>query len=324
MFSSLTARVRFCLYCVMFTYKINKVNELIIIPDLLFIGMDKYMMKKILSSPTLQNKVYNKKKNDTTDEIAAYFVPGIDQMGTKWNMLVRIECLVLWFIFYWVAIPNTTKSGFKLLWIYPERKGHIVLKSVAGPDNSHKNHARHWGMLALETIFLNDNATRTVHQNDVITNARDSNFKGIWQFYSAAGALKRPSQCTQVVPKNIAWWPQQACCPGIICHLTANNESAWCGHHCKKGKDYCDVKLFVALLQNIHNFRLRNNYAHRWSDERMKNQLPTDVKQSDEIVRNVLDTSLKWATVISLSDNVGGPQDTVQCFIFAFEVVFLV
>ena len=61
-----------------------------------------------------------------------------------------------------------------------------------GTEKRHHSYALYSGSLLAATTELNEETIRDIYHRDVLTNSKDGNFMGIWQFHHAAEAYKRP------------------------------------------------------------------------------------------------------------------------------------
>ena len=92
---------------------------------------------------------------------------------------------------------------------YHEVRAHITLEAVLkensflthdilargdleGSENRPAAHALYSGLLMPEITRLNEQSIRTVYHHDVIANARDLTFMGVWQLHHTAEAFRCP------------------------------------------------------------------------------------------------------------------------------------
>ena len=105
-------------------------------------------------------------------------------------------------------------------------RGHLE-----GSKNRPAAYASYSGLLTPEITTLNEQSIRTVYHHDVIANARDFTFMGVWQLHHAAEAFR--CQIISVYPRYTEKFGKiliELYCPSTLC-MTTNNQFTLCGHH---------------------------------------------------------------------------------------------
>ena len=143
---------------------------------------------------------YLVEENDVVDSIAAKFFPRDGPKG-----YIPIETMGDGNCGYW-ALAHVLLSDEGR---YQEVRARITFEAILkensflmhdilargdleGSENRPAAYASYSGLLTPEITRLNEQSIRTVFHCDVIANARDFTFMGVWQIHHAAEAFRRP------------------------------------------------------------------------------------------------------------------------------------
>ena len=123
-------------------------------------------------------------------------------------------------------------------------RGHLE-----GSKNRLTAYASYSGLLTPEITTLNEQSIRTVYHRDVIANARDFTFMGVWQLHHTAEAFRRPiiSVYPQYTNREV-----QKDINRVVLPINSVHDNKQPVHimwtPLSRNKKHCDVKHFVALL----------------------------------------------------------------------------
>ena len=200
---------------------------------------------------------YLVEENDVVDSIAAKFFPRDGPKG-----YIPIETIGDGNCGYW-ALAHVLLSDEGR---YQEVRARITFEAVLkedsflkhdilarghleGSKNSPAAYASYSGLLTPEITTLNEQSIRTVYHRDVIANARDFTFMGVWQLHHAVEAFRCP--IISVYPRytNREVWKD---INRVVLPINSVHDNKQPVHiiwtPLSRNDKHCDVKHFVALL----------------------------------------------------------------------------